>query len=626
MPRFKLVLIILLIPSMALQSQTLYMPRDVQNAFNKGTRSPDGRPGKNYWQNYGRYNISVNVTPPDRRVSGREEIIYINNSPDTLRNPVIRLTLNIHRPGSSRNGNVSADYLTDGVHIDEFSVNDKPQSWRDNPFLSTWQPVRLPAPLMPHDSVHLSFKWHYNVSLQSNREGMIDSTTFFLAYFFPRVAVYDDYNGWNRIDFTDQQEFYNDFGDFNLTVNVPSNYLVWATGDLLNPGEVLQPDIAGRFTRSLSSDDIFHLATKETLTAGKVTAQKPVNSWKFRALDVPDAALGLSDHFSWDAGSVIVDDGTGRRASVQAAFNDTAADYHQMVEFGKHALDWFSHHWPGIPYPYSKTTIFQGYAGMEYPMMANDETYEDTRFSRFVAEHEIAHSYMPFYMGINESRYAFMDEGWATTLELLIGIDDLGKATAESLFRQFRVAGWINDASSLQDLPIITPADMLKNEAYGNNAYGKPALGYLAVKDMLGDALFRKCLHAYMDRWHGKHPLPWDFFNTFNNVSGKNLNWFWQNWFFSNGYIDMAIDNIKKTGTGYKVELSNIGGFPAPMDLILSYADGSSDTLHQGPQTWESGEKSVTMTLKTKKQLKSALLDGGIFMDADEGNNRWNEK
>jgi hypothetical protein len=151
-----------------------------------------------------------------------------------------------------------------------------------------------------------------------------------------------------------------------------------------------------------------------------------VNSWKFTATNIPDMAFGLSDHFVWDAGSALVDDATKRRASVQAAYNDTARDYRNMVEYGKHSLDWLSHNWPGIPYPYEKTTIFQGYAGMEYPMMANDETYDNPDFSRFVAEHEIAHTYMPFYMGINETRYGFMDEGWATTFELLIGRADLG--------------------------------------------------------------------------------------------------------------------------------------------------------------------------------------------------------
>ncbi|HET9776096.1 MAG TPA: hypothetical protein VFP77_05985, partial [Gemmatimonadaceae bacterium] len=171
-------------------SEPLYMPRDVASAFRKGTRSPDGRPGPNYWQNRGRYNIAVTALPPDRTIRGSEDITYFNNSPDTIRNPVIKLLLNIHKPGAVRGGGASADYLTSGVHIDTLIVNQQPVAWPagDNP--STSQRFRLPAPLAPHDSVRLHFNWHYEISRESGREGMIDSTTWYLAYFYPRVAVF----------------------------------------------------------------------------------------------------------------------------------------------------------------------------------------------------------------------------------------------------------------------------------------------------------------------------------------------------------------------------------------------------------------------------------------------------
>ena len=236
-----------------------------------------------------------------------------------------------------------------------------------------------------------------------------------------------------------------------------------------------------------------------------------------------------------------------------------------MVQFGRHALDWLSHNWPGVPYPYEKATVVQGLAGMEYPMMVNDESYPDTIFSRFVVEHEIAHTWFPFYMGINESRYAMMDEGWATAFEHLIGTADLGKDAAVGAFQQFRVNGWINNPSSLEDLPIVTPADGLSANAYGDNAYGKPALGYLALKDMLGDVEFGKALHAFIDRWHGKHPIPWDFFNSVNDFTGRNLNWFWNSWYFSNNYIDLGITGVAKAGGGYSVTIDNVGGIPAPV-------------------------------------------------------------
>jgi hypothetical protein len=256
-------------------------------------------------------------------------------------------------------------------------------------------------------------------------------------------------------------------------------------------------------------------------------------------------------------------------------------------------------------------------------MMVNDGTQADLDFSRFVAEHEIAHTWFPFYMGINESRYAFMDEGWATTFELLIGREDMGAARADNFYKRFRVSAWINDPNAEEDLPIITPANVLRNASYGNNAYGKPSLGYLAVKDMLGDALFKKCLHEYISRWHGRHPIPWDFFNTFNDASGKDLNWFWSNWYFSNYYIDLGIAAVTKSAGGYTVSIKNTGGYAAPVDVVVTYTDGSNETLHQTAELWKANQKQAAVTIRTGKTIQLVQLKGGIFMDANEVDNSW---
>lgn len=613
-------LLILSLCSFVSFSQNLYKPRDVKKAFDKGTRSADGKPGSKYWQNKGRYTINITALPPDRVVRGNEQISYVNNSPDTLRYIFLKLFLNIHKPGALRNGGALPDYITSGVEIDQFAVNGTKVPWRQSPYAYTSVPVRLPKAVSPKDSVQLSFDWHYQISLQSNREGMIDSTTYFLAYFYPRVAVYDDYNGWDTDDFMEDHEFYSDFNDYTVNIKVPDNYIVWGTGTLQKPEGLLQPEYLKRFKQSLTSDETIRIATKEDL-AGKKVTMNTGNTWQFTATNIPDMAFGLSDHFVWDGASVIVDSATGRRASVQAAYNDTAKDYRKMVEYGQHALKLLSSTWPGIPYPYEKTTIFQGYAGMEYPMMANDETYEDPVFSRFVAEHELAHTYMPFYMGINETRYGFMDEGWATAFEYLLGIQDLGKEKAEEFFKQFRVQGWIGDPSADQDIPIITPANVLSGGGFGNNLYGKAALGYLAVKDMLGDVVFKKALHEYMNRWNGKHPLPWDFFNSINAGAGKNIDWFWNNWYFTSGYIDLSIEEVKKSSAGYNVSVKNIGGFAAPADLLITYADGTTETKHFTSAVWEKDQQKTSIAVTTKKQIKSIKLDGGIFMDADTKNN-----
>jgi len=166
----------------------------------------------------------------------------------------------------------------------------------------------------------------------------------------------------------------------------------------------------------------------------------------------------------------------------------------------------------------------------------------------------------------------------------------------------------------------------LSGAALGNNEYGKASLGYLAMMDLLGDNLFKKCLHAFMDRWHGRHPLPWDFFYTYNDVSGKNLNWFWSNWFFSNNYIDLSIKSADKKDKGYSITIDNIGGMAAPVNVIVYYTDGTKESFHQTPAIWEKNQKSALINIVVKKVVQSITLDGGIFVDSDKSNNDWKLK
>jgi len=606
--------------------QQLYMPRNVAKAFAVGTRSADGKPGPKYWQNKGVYNISINVAPPSRTISGSEEITYTNSSPNTLDRLVFRLELNNHQPEAPREYPTVPEYLNSGVHIDEYSENGKKKDFPELTGL-TYAPVNLDQKLAPGASVKLTFKWHVDLAEHSNRaggrEGAIDSTTFFIAYFYPRVAVYDDTNGWDTVFFTGGHEFYNDFNDYTYQLTAPKNFVVWGTGDLLNADEVLQPKIADRLKKSFTSDDVINVATLKELNDKAVTKQSGTLTWKWKADYVSDVALTVSDHYIWDAGSVIVDKASNRRASVQSAYDERSKDFQNMVEYGKHALGWESNNYPGVPYPFQKTTIVRGFADMEYPMMVNDSSQQDPNFTRFIVEHEILHSWFPFYMGINEQRYGFMDEGWTTAFEYMIGTADLGKENADRLFKQFRVARWISTPSADGDLPIITPADAMAGSGYPQNEYGKPALAYIALKDMLGDAEFSRVLHKFIADWNGRHPLPWDMFNSFNASAGRDLNWFFKSWYFDNGYIDLAVDGVTKTDGGYNVSIRNIGGFVAPVNLVVNYSDGSKESLHQTPAIWSTDQKRTSVKINTTKTVSTVTLDGGIWMDANSADNKW---
>jgi hypothetical protein len=588
-------------------AQTLTIPAEIQKAYTNGTRSLNGKPGKKYWQNHGRYTISLTVMPPDSTIRGVEQIVYSNNSPDTLRNLNMKLIMNF-RPATT-------------IAVDEILVQGSKVAWDNAEATTTNHIVDLPQPLMPHDSVKLNITWHYNLVRRPAREGIIDSTSFYIAYFYPRVSVYDDYKGWDTQPFLGSLEFYNDFNDYTVNVTVPRNFMVWATGTLQNPSEVLQPAIADRLQQSMTSDSTIHVATLQDWGNKKVTAQNATNTWKWTANNVSDIAMGISDHYDWDAASVIVDNKTERRVSMQAAFADSAIDFHHSVQFGRYSLAWFSNNWPGIPYPYPKSNVFQGFADMEYPMMINDSHTSDLTFAQLVQDHEQAHTYFPFYMGTNESYYAFMDEGWATTFEYLIGISEKGQKAADDFYKTFRVTRWIHGPHTKEN-PIITPSPDVTFGG-GNNAYGKPSLSYLALKDLLGDKLFKKALHNYMNNWNGKHPIPWDYFYSMESGSKKKLDWFFYNWFYTPFYIDLDLAKVDKTTKGYALNITNIGGFAVPFNVIATYDDGSNESFHQTPIVWEHNQKEITVNIKTKKTVKSLKLDGGIFMDANEKDNTW---
>lgn len=601
-------------------AQTLTIPDGIAKTYANGTRNKNGKPGKKYWQNRARYNIAVTISPPNRTIKGTEQISYVNNSPDVLKSLNMKLIMNVHRAAGRRGG---AENPLAGIQIDNITANGARIAWDNTTASTTNQMIDLPAPLASKDSVKLDIAWHYQLSdgTKGDREGYIDSTTYYLAYFYPRVSVYDDYKGWDTQPHTGGLEFYNDFNDYTLSVTVPKNFIVWSTGTLRNPDQVLQPKYARLLEQSFTSDSTLHIATPADLASKSVTAQNNQNTWIWTATNISDMTFGLSDHYNWDAASTVTDDATQRRVSVQAAFPDASQDFHHSVQNSRYALAWFSKNWPGVQYPFEKSTAFQGTADMEYPMMVNDSHEADLGFAQLVQDHEQAHTYFPFYMGINESYYAFMDEGWATTLEYLIGIEEKGKAAADKFYKQFRVVGWAKRPHT-NEMAIITPSPDTKYGA-GNNFYGKPSLSYLALKDMLGDDLFKKALHNYMNNWHGKHPIPWDYFNSMSTGAGKDLRWFFYNWFYTPGYIDLKLNSVDKAGSGYKVAIENIGGFATPFDLVLTYSDGTTETVHQTPAVWQKNQKQITVTLKTKKTLTAVQIDGGIFMDADETNNKW---
>ncbi len=612
-----LTLIFIVFSSSQMFSQELYIPRNIAKAYDQKTRSIDGKPGEKYWQNGADYNIDFHVNPTTKVVSGKETIIYSNNSPDVLPSIVIRFVNNVHKPTSPRAGKASPDFLAEGLKMKSLSINREKYKVNSEDW-ETFHDLKLNTALLPNSKNTINIEWEFPLSEESGREGQIDETTFFCAYAYPRISVYDDYNGWDKLPHMGRGEFYNDFSNYNVSITAPKNYVVYATGIFQNPEEVLQPDILKKFKSSLTSDQIIHVATKEEIQNQKVTKQSAFNTWKFKADNITDFTFGLSSTYIWDASSVQL---KSKRVSAQATYNAGTPDFEKYVEWEKYSIKWFSENWPGIEFPFPTMTGFQGFADMEYPMMINDTSIpDDFADARLTVNHEIAHTYFPFMMGTNESRYAIMDEGWVTAFDYLIGESENGKEFNDEMFTDFRVKKYINDPASEQDQPLISISSQLSGIGYGSNAYIKPAFAYLSLKSLLGDDLFKKTLHYYMNTWKGKHPTPWDFFYSFNVGSGQNLNWFWNNWFFSNNYIDLKVYSAEMVGKNLNLTIENIGGFAIPFEIEITYQDGKVLTKHFTPEVWKN-TKIYQTSIEVGQNVKSVKIDGGIFMDYTPADN-----
>lgn len=594
------------------------MPRNIREVFDKGTRSPDGMPGKNYWQNSADYDIQVRFEPGMRRITGSEEIIYHNLSPDTLRELVFKIYPNLYQKGAKRLMAIEPDDISDGLQIRQLIIGGAETKRPDYLVQGTNMYVRIP-PLLPGASTRVVLSYSYVLNKNSHiRTGEIDSGAWFLAYFFPRIAVYDDIDGWNRAPYLGTQEFYNDFCNFNTAITVPKDYLVWATGDLLNCEQVLTPEYCARLASAERHDERITIVDTSDLKAGGITAPNTENTFRFEAKHVTDFAVAISNHYVWKSTSLVVDKTTGRRTRVDAVFNPGHRDYYPVLEDARKTVEAMSFNFPRWPYPYAHETIFDGLDQMEYPMMVNDNPVEDRAESIELTDHEIFHTMFPFYMGINETKYGWMDEGWATIGEWLISplidssiVDEYGMARYEEL------------AGAETDLPVSTLTTFLAGDALFINSYPKPALAYLYVKDMLGDELFFKSLHHYIRTWNGKHPIPYDFFYCINKGAGVDLNWFWKRWFFDAGVPDLAIAKVESAKKKVRIIVESKGEKPVPVDLTVAFEDGTVQQVHRSIAVWEKGNRQVEIEIPSSKAIQSVYLGSTYVPDVNKADNRF---
>ncbi|MGN6194974.1 MAG: M1 family metallopeptidase [Ginsengibacter sp.] len=627
-PFFSFLVPIIFFSISPIQAQQLFTTTNIQNAYKNQTRTDSGKPGKDYWQNFANYNIKVSFDPSTQLLKGSETISYENNSPDTLKEVIIRLYPNLYKKGVERESDIAEKDLNDGVQIESFRIGEENISnFKDRKkalMRNTLLYIRPSQSVLPHTKTNFEISWHYKVNTGSPvRTGMVDSTSYFIAYFFPRLAVYDDVDGWDTWSYNGSQEFYNDFGNFDVEISVPKNYVIWATGERQNAEDNFSKNILDKIKSASLDTTIIHVIDSTDYFKKDVFKNDAAGIWKFSATNVTDFAFALSDHYLWDASSVLVDSSTGRRTVAEAAYNKSHKDYFDVANQAHQTVYLTSHYYPKYPFPFPHITVFDGTDQMEYPMMVNDNPTPTHKDAVQLTTHEIFHSYFPFFMGINETQYAWMDEGWATIGESVLS-PKMGEPEDEGIFSKTR---YEQISGTDQYVPLITNTKEYSSAAYAANSYGKGGLCYYVLQNLLGDEIYFKSLHQYMNDWHGKHPTPYDFFYSFNNASGQNLNWFWNRWFFGWEYPDLSIKKVEKDKNNFKITIENKGGLPVPIYLTIFSTDGKRSIEKYTAEVWKNGDKEKTFVVsKPFSSIAQIELGNEFIPDKFESNNSWKAK
>ena len=618
---FSIIVFVLFTQSVFSQNE-LRIPKNIKPAYEKGTRSFDGKPGENYWINKSDYKIVADLNPVSKIINGSAEITYHNNSPDSLKQVVIRLYHNITKPNAKRDFLLSEKALTEGVIIKNLFVDGAEIDLNDRSkanVTGTNLIITLDNKIKPESSINLSIDWNVTIPpVPSVRYGSYDSTTMFIAYWYPQISVYDDIDGWDKLDYSGTLEMYNDFNNYDVTLNVPCGFHIWATGVWQNPEQILNDKYLSLYKKAWESDDVVRIIQKKDLDEKKIYKNyNKTNSFRFVAENVPDFAFGISDHYLWDASSFVVDNKTGKRVYCTAAYRESSKDFVDNTYYAKETLKYFSFEMPGVPYPFPSATVFNGGGGMEFPMIVNNGSSETKAGTVHLTSHELCHQYLPFYMGTNERKYPFMDEGWAVMLPY-----DFQERTAEGYNPRVRyVEAYENFAGNEYDLPLMVPSPTISWRSYRIAAYNKPAIAYDNLRNLLGDELFLKALKEYIYRWNGKHPIPTDFFNTFNDVTNTNLNWFWKSWFYEFSYPDLALENARMENDNLIVTINNNGKLALPVKLQIMYNDVVEKEFYFKADVWKSDINSVEIFLDGIRDYDAIILGDELVPDINTINN-----
>jgi hypothetical protein len=622
-------------------------------------RSGSGSPGPKYWQQKADYEISVELNDLNQSISGTEKITYHNNSPDILKYLWVQLDQNLYEK-ESNTGKTSNNSITDSVaaktmagqlSLYDFEGGYKIASIKDaagNPLKhtinKTMMRVDLPQPLKSGDKVSFQIAWSYNINdrnFQGGRSGYEyfpaeDNYVYTIAQFFPRMCVYDDVVGWQNKQFLGRSEFTLPFGDYKVSITVPADHVVAATGMIKNPQQVLSKTEVERFEKAKTTfDKPVVIVTQDEAVAKEKTKSKEKKTWQFDATNVRDFAFATSRKFIWDAMAVKLGTTTPLAMSYYPKEGNPLWEKESTIAV-KNTLEVYSKYTIDYPYPQA-TSVHAASIGMEYPMICfnfgrpnKDGTYTNQTLQRMlgVVIHEVGHNFFPMIINSDERQTTWMDEGIDSFVQLLTELERYPQLD----WSRGRPAGIVPYMKGDKEMmrPLMTSGEQVVQS--GSEQYAKAATALFILREtVMGPELFDASFKEYAQRWAFKHPKPSDFFRTMEDASAVDLDWFWRGWFYTTDNCDMTLDEVKwfkvrkdqttlenKTKSATKGDLATQGGDAKPNDFSQGpqyFSVTPTDSRLYGEFANRLDDKAVIAKMENKNFYEITLTNkGGLVM------------
>ena len=611
------------------------VPEDTgfRRAVALGTRTRTGEPGPRYWQQHAEYRLRASLDSATRRLAGTGTVRYANRSPDTLRTIALHLRQNLFAPGAMRNELVP---LTGGVTLSRVVADgDALQPADDSSRTGVWTEgtiawLRLPRPLAPGGTTTLELAWSFTVPPDGAPRGGVDGETYFVSYWYPQLAVYDDVGGWQVGQYMGRGEFYMGFADYDVELTVPAGWLVASTGTLTNAADVLSPRTRARLDSARATGAVMRVVRDDERGAGRATLAPRsgrTHTWRFTAKGQRDFAFGASPDWLWDATRAIAAasaGASGDTVAINAFYRPSrrAWAWEHAAAYARHSIEFLSRYlWP---YPEAQATAADGPAsctGMEFPMLTCIGGERDTLRLYSVIVHELAHLWYPMQVGSDEQRHAWMDEGLTRFNQAQAMREFFRGYDLETIARE----QYLDDvARPEREAPLMTWADLYPTPlSYARASYPKMATNLVALRSLLGDSTFLAAYREYGRRWRGRHPVPLDFFNTFEQVSGQDLDWFWRTWWYETWTMDHAVAAVRPIDGGTEIVVEDRGTAPMPVRVQVLHADGTTRRLGVSEDAWLGGARRHTLIVRGAPVVRVELDPEHRFPDIDRTNDRW---